>query len=94
MRYIKVIWHHKDPDIPVLLYSELNSEGYETRKVEIYADGHRGFADPNEELGSTYLGTAPIPRLEEMAADAQFMPAEISAEEFERQWSNRRGTVQ
>lgn len=90
MQYIKVIWRHQDSKSPVLLYSELDSERHETRKLEVYADGQRGFADSKEESGGTFLGTAPVPPLEEIANDAQFVVAEISAEEFEQEWSDRR----
>jgi hypothetical protein len=89
MQYIKVVWRHRDAKSPVLLYSELDSERYESRKIDFYADGHRGFADSEEDSGGTFLGTVPIPSLEEIAADPQFVPADISAEEFEREWANR-----
>lgn len=89
MQYIKVIWRHHSPSEPIVLYSELDSKRYETRKLEVYADGHRGFADSKEQSGSTFLGTVPVPPLAEIAADAEFLPAEISAEEFEREWSTR-----
>ena len=89
MQYIKVIWRHHHPDEPVVLFSELDTERHETRKIEVYADGHRDFANSKEQSGSTFLGTVPVPSLAEIATDAQFLPAEISAEEFEREWSNR-----
>lgn len=33
------------PDEPVMLYSELNDDMWETRKVEVYADGRSDFAN-------------------------------------------------
>jgi len=93
VQYIKVIWHHEDPETPVLLFSELDSERNENRKIEIYADGRRGFADLKEEFGGTFIGTAPVPPLKEIAADPQFVPSEINAEEFEREWLARRSHV-
>ncbi len=44
MKYIKVKWLHSHPDEPVLLYSELDKDRWETRKVEVFADGRIGFA--------------------------------------------------
>ncbi len=89
-RYIYVIWKHKNPEDPVHLYSELDSERYETRKVEIWADGRRGFADASEEFGGTRLGETAVPPLAELADDPQFEAKEISVEEFQRQWLKRR----
>lgn len=44
MEHLKVRWIHTHVDEPVLLMSELNSDRYEVRKVEVYADGRMGFA--------------------------------------------------
>ncbi len=63
--YIKVRWLHTSPDDPVLLYSELDAERWEQRKVDIFADGRTGFADAAEQSGDTAtllpLATATIP---------------------------------
>src|SRR5262249_25192281 len=37
--WIRVEWRHDSPDDPVVLYSELDAERWETRKVDVYADG-------------------------------------------------------
>jgi hypothetical protein len=79
MKYIKVKW--SSVGTPVLLYSELNPELWEVRKVEAYADGRR-----EERSGSTKLGIEPLPPLEQIAADPEFEPAIISAEEFGSVW--------
>ena len=89
-RYLYVEWKHAHPDEPTRLYSELDGERYEVRKVELYADGRRDFADANEEFGGTRLGELPVPPLSELATDPEFEPKEISAEEFQRQWLKRR----
>lgn len=36
MKYIKVIWMHSFDDEPTELYSEIDDERYETRKVEFF----------------------------------------------------------
>ena len=86
MTYIKVKWLHSSTDYPVLLYSELDADRWETRKVEVYADGRVDFADQQEQSGKTELGIVPVPPLEEIAADSEFEPEMISAEEFQSVW--------
>lgn len=71
-----------------MLFSELTDDMWETRKVEVYADGRADFADSEERSGSTKLGIEPYPPLEEIAADPQFEPVVISAEEFEAAWKS------
>lgn len=89
MKYIKVKWKHNNPVDPVWLYSELDDACWELRKVEVFADGSCGFAGEGSEVGGSALGLEPIPPLSEIAADAQFVPAEIEAEEFEQIWKQR-----
>jgi len=88
--YIKVKWIHTDVDTPVWLYSELDSERNETRKVYVYADGRCGYADKSEEVGDTYLSDLPIPPLAEIASDPEFKPFVITKEEFEGVWATRK----
>jgi hypothetical protein len=89
MTYIKVKWIHPHSNEPVWLYSELDDSRWETRKVEVYADGHYGFASSIESSGSTRLGDAPIPVLAEIASNPEFEPLEITKEEFEEVWAMR-----
>ena len=89
MNYIQIKWTHSISTEPLLMYSELDKDRWEVRKVEVFRDGHRGFASPVESFGGTRLGKEPIPPLTEIAADSQFEPIEISREEFERLWANR-----
>ncbi len=90
MRYLYVKWVHKNHEDPVHLYSEIGDDGYETRKVEVWADGRKGFADAHEEKGGTDLGTMQVPSLKEIAAQPEFQPKEITAEEFQKIWLKRR----
>ena len=91
MEYIRVKWLHLHQDEPVLLYSELDKNRWETRKVEVFADGRVGFASATEATPSTKtkLSLEPLPTLEEIASDPQFQPAVITKDEFEVVWSNR-----
>ena len=86
MRYLKVQWHHDDPDEPVVLYSEIDAQRYETRKVEEYADGRLDHADAIHESGTTFLGEAPVPPLDEIAEQGEFTPVETTQDEFELVW--------
>ena len=88
MNYIQVKWKHSFSVEPVLIYSELDEERWEIRKVEVFPDGHRGCASAAGSFDGTRLGTEPVPPLTEIAADPQFEPSEISREEFERVWAN------
>jgi hypothetical protein len=90
MTYMKVKWSHSSSDYPVLLYSELDADRWEKRKVEIYADGRADFAGQNEQTGKTELGIVPVPDIEDIAAQPEFEPATISAQEFEAAWRKAR----
>jgi hypothetical protein len=82
-----VKWIHAYPDQPVLIYSELDHERWELRKVEIFSDGRIWYADAEVEVGDTGLGQMPLPSVEEIAADPQFVPEVISKAEFEKIWA-------
>ena len=86
--FLKVVWNHSYPDEPVWLYSELDGERYEIRKVEVYRDGRRGFADRDRSVGGSMLGEIPAPVIREFANEPEELQAsQISEEEFESQWS-------
>ena len=88
--YICVHWKKPHPGEPSYLYSELDRQRYELRKVEIFPDGRRGFADANEEFGGTRLGETDVPTLEVLAGDADLEAEAITADAFQRQWLKRR----
>jgi len=90
MRYLYVKWVHKNPADPVHLYSEIGDDSYERRRVEIWADGRKGFADESEEKGGTGLSSLPVPSLKEIAAQPEFQPKAIAAEDFQKIWLKRR----
>ena len=89
MTYIKTVWRHALPDEPTVLYSEIDSDRREVRKVEIFADGRVGRASTTFETPSTGTGHAaiPYPELSEIASDPQFLPREITQAEFEEAWN-------
>ena len=40
MRYFKIHWLHSFTDEPEYIFSEIDEEGYEVRKVEIFKNGN------------------------------------------------------
>ena len=90
MKYIRVKWSHTNPDEPVWLFSELDLAGLEMRKLECFRNGFCDFATPSGGTGTTRLNTGPLPELARLARDPEFEPVEITKEEFEKVWSERR----
>ena len=87
MRYQRVRWSHSFADEPVLLYSEISDDGFENRKVEEYADGRRDRAGNGQQFASTYLSAEPLPPLDAINAQDEFVGEEITAVEFETVWA-------
>ena len=54
MTHIVVTWHHEKPDNPVELFSELDDERFEVRKVEIFRDGRKCFAGASSDMSSRF----------------------------------------
>jgi hypothetical protein len=86
MNYIKVVWKHSSQADPVLLYSELDSERWEVRKVEVFPDGKMSYAASNTSCGGTELGLIPVPPLGEINANAEFEGRQITSAEFQSVW--------
>jgi hypothetical protein len=93
MRYLHVTWRHDNPEDPVELYSELDEGSREVRKVEVFPDGRLGCAGGTGATESTRLGLVPVPPVDEIARDPQFIPQEISKADFERVWQKARSVV-
>ena len=86
MMYILVRWIHESEDEPILLLSELDSDRYETRKVEIFRGGRISLAGAGIESGDSVLGIVPVPPLDEIGSSPEFVPLEINHDEFEAIW--------
>jgi len=84
--YVKVDWFHEIPNMPVAIYSEIDGDRWETRKVEFFRDGSATYAGPNISSGNSFLAEVPFPSLEEISSDSQFRAQEISSSEFEKIW--------
>jgi hypothetical protein len=84
--YLRVRWNHSNSSDPVVLYSELDEQRFEVRKVDVFADGRTSWADGRSESDSTRLGIVAVPSIGEIASDSQFEPSVISRAEFEQIW--------
>ena len=85
--FIKALWHHDSLEYPIELYSEIGEDGFEIRKVEVYANGTYGFANSQSHSSTTQLGEKPIPSVAEINKDSQFHATEIAQSEFEVIWA-------
>lgn len=70
---------------PIWLISELNDEGYETRRIEIFRDGRRTYQNA-EQIYESALDVYPVLELEGIQKMTEFQ-----ATRFPRQSLNRRG---
>jgi hypothetical protein len=87
--YIRCEWFHDFEDEPCCIYSELDDERYETRKIEVFKDGTTTRAS-TEDLWSDPMALAdqPAPSLEKGSAYTEFHMEEIGAAEFEDLWKS------
>lgn len=90
MIHIAVTWRHESAADPIELFSELDDERFEVRKVEVFRDGRMQFAHASTQSGTSLLGILPVPPLEEIASDPQFTPRRITKEEFDAVWKAAR----
>jgi hypothetical protein len=87
VRYQVVRWKTPSYDEPILLYSEVDDDGWELRKVEEYASGRRDIADAQTATGSTMLSEVPLPTLEQTNEQDEFEGRPIGKQEFEVVWA-------
>lgn len=86
MYFIDVTWVHNNSSDPVRLVSELDAERNETRKLEFYRNGRVGFASEFSNSPDTMLSIEPVPQLEEINSDPQFVGVVMSSADFESLW--------
>ena len=84
--WLKVKWTHTSQDEPILIYSEINGDRFETRKVEYFVGGAVGLASRKFEKGPTQLGSVPLPEIAKINEDSEFESEEISEDEFNSIW--------
>lgn len=86
MTYIKVSWKHDFPDEPILMFSELDDDRNEIRKVEVYRGNWLGYACKYRNKNGTLLSECELPELSVINEDIQFEGIEIEKDEFEKVW--------
>jgi len=89
--YERLVWIHDFEDQPHFIYSELDKEWYETRKIEVFKDGRMvKVSEDHPECGSTGLAVLPIPSIEETNAitEEKGHAEEISVAEFADLWKS------
>jgi hypothetical protein len=87
MMYFAVRWNHSSLSYPELMYTELDHDRWEQRKVEVYKDGTWGYADSSSEVGGR-LGLEPWPELSSITPP-EFEVNGVSAAWFEEKWAQR-----
>lgn len=84
--YIYSKWKNSPAGSPVEFFSELDPNRYETRKIEVFANGKLGFASGTAATEGTRLGITPVPPMGEIRSQHEFETKEISKKEFEAKW--------
>lgn len=82
MIYYKTFWKHDDPKEPNWFYSEVDSDGIETRRLEVFLNGQYAYYDER-----TPDRLAEFPSEEDIQAsgvEEEVHMSEISKEEFEK----------
>jgi hypothetical protein len=86
MEYQRVEWDNDNPDMPVDIYSELDDDRWEVRKVEVFADGRTQYSDGVDSTGRTGLSEVPMPPVDEIAPQQVLTPSVIDQDTFEDMW--------
>jgi len=87
--YERLEWRHDHLDEPHFIYSELDDQRYETRKIEIFKDGRtRKACIEDLKTDPMALADQSFPPLEEVNAHAEFHAEQISKAEFEELWKS------
>ena len=81
MNYVLLEWFHTLKDEPYLIYSEIDDQRYEVRKIEIYKNGT--IARYDEQLSDVKFPE----NLDEINQYQEFCAKYVSQEEFETMWN-------
>ena len=89
MEYILLEWFHDIENEPYIIYSEIDSQRYEIRKIEVFKNGT--YLKCSEEILSSQIELADVAfpeNIDEINRDRQFCAKYITKEDFERMWDN------
>lgn len=90
MKYIKIHWKHNFPADPEFIYSEIDEDGYEVRKVEIFKNGTSIVY--SDKINPDGLAEGEYPSLSDLTfeEDVESMTAtEINKDEFCKIWNEK-----
>lgn len=88
MNYVLLEWFHTLEDEPYLIYSEIDDQRYEVRKVEIYKNGTIARYDEQMTDSLFQLSDVKFPEnLDEINQYQEFCAKYVSQEEFETMWN-------
>ncbi|QVI22671.1 hypothetical protein KHQ06_06535 [Nocardia tengchongensis] len=86
LRYISLVREPRTAEVPVVTYSEVDVDGFELRKVEVFDDGTTGIAGMGAHTARTVLDRNPIPLVVEPSQRAGWIATEISPSAFQVEW--------
>lgn len=92
MRHIKVEWNHNFSNEPSIYYHEIGEDNWEVRRVQVYKDGRREWADEDHETSTAGLAEIPISSITDINSQSEFDAREISSNEFETEWTRARNS--
>ena len=81
MLYYKTIWNHTNDYDPIIMYSAIDEERYEMKRLDIFRDGHVAYFDTRTPME---LNEDPYPSdFDAINATDEFDVSEISSIDFE-----------
>lgn len=87
MRYTRVDRTDDPATEPITIYCEIDEDGFENRKVEIYPDGISDYAGGLVEGERTILADDPVAPISDISERPGFRAREITAAEFQEAWT-------
>ncbi len=86
MKYIHIQWNHDLPDAPTDVYSELDDNRMEIRKIEVFGDQTVGYALLGLASELTSLRPTPVPYVSQLNQDPKASARDIEWHEFDDLW--------
>lgn len=86
MKYVHIRWDNKSLDEPVSIFSEVDSEDWEVRRVEVFRDDHLAFASERSCTPGCGLAELKFGDLDEINENPEFHAEIIAEERFNEMW--------
>src|SRR2546429_8879452 len=85
-QYQRTEWRHENPNNPVDIYSELDEDRWEVRKVEVFADGRMWYSDGVDTVGRTGLSEVQLPPVGSEPPGSPLTTSVLDRDTFEEMW--------